>query len=129
MSRVLIVEDEPSLLKFLSQNLALRGWDVVAASDGQEGLRQAFECDPDLIMLDLMLPVVSGWEVLRCLAKEGVVGVVPVIVVTAASRDEDERRARALGATDYLVKPFGVPEMLRRIGAVSRAPSPAGRSA
>lgn len=118
MSRVLIVEDEPSLLKFLSQNLALRGWDVVVATDGERGLCEARESHPDLIMLDLMLPVLSGWEMLRQLGREGLLESVPVIVVTAASREEDEWRARNLGATDYLVKPFGVPEMLRRISTV-----------
>jgi DNA-binding response OmpR family regulator len=125
MARVLIIEDEPSLLKFLSQNLALRGWDVVAVADGQEGLRQARETRPDLILLDLMLPVVSGWEVLETLRQEGVLRSVPVIVVTAAARAEEERRARWLGATDYLLKPFGVPELLRRISAIVPAPVPA----
>lgn len=118
MPSVLIIEDEPSILKFLSQNLALRGWDVMVATDGAEGLRHALQEQTDLIMLDLMLPVMSGWDVLRRLDKEGVLRHVPVIVVTAASREEDERRARCLGATDYLVKPFGVPEMLRRISAI-----------
>lgn len=118
MASVLIIEDEPSILKFLSQNLALRGWDVVVATDGREGLCQAVVEPPDLIMLDLMLPVMSGWDVLKQLDQEGVLRRVPVIIVTAASREEDERRARRLGATDYLVKPFGVPEMLRRINAI-----------
>lgn len=118
MPRVLIVEDEPSILKFLSQNLALRGLDVVVATDGKEGLARALDSHPDLIMLDLMLPVMSGWDVLKGLEKEGVLRRVPVIVVTAASREEDELRARSLGATDYLVKPFGVPELLRRVGAL-----------
>ena len=118
MPRVLIVEDEPSILKFLSQNLVLRGFDVVVATDGREGLRQASECQLDLILLDLMLPLMSGWDVLKHLGRAGVLDRTPVIVVTAASREEDERRARSLGATDYLVKPFGVPEMLRRIHAV-----------
>ncbi len=118
MSRVLIVEDEPSILKLLSQNLALRGWDVVVATDGQEGLSQARNMYPDVIMLDLMLPVMSGWEVLKHLAREEILTYVPVIVVTAASREEDERRARGLGAADYLVKPFTITEMLSRISAL-----------
>ncbi len=122
MARVLIVEDEPSLLKFLSQNLALRGYDVVAAADGQQGLAQARSASPDLILLDLMLPGFSGWDVLKQLAREGILERTPVIVVTAASREEDEQRARMLGATDYLVKPFGVPEMLSRIRALLPAP-------
>lgn len=118
MARVLIAEDEPSILKFLVQNLVLRGYDVVAATDGRECLEQVRETMPDLIMLDLMLPGMSGWDVLKCLNKEKELQVIPVIVVTAASREEDERRARNLGATDYLVKPFGVPEMLGRIKAL-----------
>ena len=118
MARVLIVEDEPSLIKLLSQNLALRGYDVVVATDGEEGLTQARRSRHDLIMLDLMLPVLSGWEVLKLLGREGLLDRTPIIVVTAASREEDERRARGLGATDYLVKPFGIPELLRRIKAV-----------
>lgn len=118
MARVLIVEDEASILKFLSQNLILRGYDVIAAVDGREGLRYARQSAPELIMLDLMLPGMSGWDVLKHLGKDGILDTVPVIVVTAASREEDERRARNLGATDYLVKPFGVPEMLARIEAL-----------
>lgn len=118
MARVLVVEDEPSILKLLCQNLTLRGYDVVAATDGQSGLEQARSSQPDLIMLDLMLPAVSGWDVLKQLSREGILDGTPVIVVTAASREEDERRARVLGATDYLVKPFTISEMLRRIRAV-----------
>ncbi len=129
MPRVLIIEDEPSLVKFLSQNLALRGWDVVVATDGAEGLRQARDTHPDLIMLDLMLPVKSGWEVLETLRLERDLRSTPVIVVTAAAREEDERRARRLGATDYLLKPFGVPEMLRRINAVLNSPPRVTRTA
>ncbi len=122
-ARVLVVEDEPSILKLLTQNLALRGFDVVVATDGRQGLEQAREMVPDLIMLDLMLPVMSGWDVLKQLGREGVLERTPVIVVTAASREEDERRARSLGATDYLLKPFSIPEMLRRIQAVLPAPT------
>lgn len=118
MAKVLIIEDEPSILKFLSQNLALRGFDVVAATDGQEGLEQARASYHDLIMLDLMLPRISGWDILKHLAREGILNESPLIVVTAASREEDERRARLLGATDYLVKPFSVQEMLQRIRTV-----------
>ena len=122
MPRILVVEDEPSILKLLTQNLSLRGHDVTAATDGQEGLAQALHGPHDLILLDLMLPALSGWEVLKALGNDGVLGHVPVIVVTAAAREEDELRARLLGATDYLVKPFGVPELLRRISAVLPAP-------
>ena len=121
-ARILVVEDEPSLMKLLAQNLMLRGFDVVVAADGREGLVQARSAVPDLILLDLMLPVMNGWEVLKNLEKEGILMRTPVIVVTAASREEDERRARVLGASDYLVKPFGIPEMLRRIRAILPAP-------
>lgn len=123
MPRILIVEDEPSILKFLSQNLILRGFEVLAVTDGQSGLEQARGADPDLILLDLMLPVMSGWDVLKAMGREGILDRTPVIIVTAASRAEDERRARALGARDYLVKPFGVQEMLQRIRQL--VPTPA----
>lgn len=116
---MLVVEDEPSILKFLSQNLALRGFDVAVAIDGAQGLAEARTWKPDLILLDLMLPVMSGWDVLKALGREGLLERVPVIVVTAAVREEDERRARVLGATDYLVKPFGVLELLHRIRALA----------
>ena len=117
-ARILVVEDEPSILKLLAQNLTLRGFDVVVATNGRDGLVQARGAGPDLIMLDLMLPVMSGWEVLKHLGREGILERIPVIVVTAAAREEDEQRARGLGATDYLLKPFSVPEMLGRIKAL-----------
>jgi len=112
MCRVLVIEDEPSILKFLTQALLLTGFDVVAVTDGEAGLAEIRgETAFDVILLDLMMPVLSGWEVLARMENEGLLDEAPVIVVTASSQETDQRRARAMGAVDCLVKPFTVREM------------------
>lgn len=128
MARILVVEDEPSILKLISQNLTLRGFDIEIATDGETGLTRAREGKYDLILLDLMLPVISGWEVLRELGKQGILDRVPVIVVTAAAREEDEKRARSLGARDYLVKPFYIKELLQCVSTALSSHNQAGRN-
>jgi DNA-binding response OmpR family regulator len=115
--KLLIVEDEESIRFLLRQNMEFEGYDVVEAEDGEEGLRQAQSCDPDLILLDLMLPKMSGMEVCKRLRASG--NQVPIIMLTARGEQMDKVIGLKTGADDYLTKPFDVLELAARIEAIS----------
>jgi DNA-binding response OmpR family regulator len=115
MNRILLVEDDPAMAKGLSHNLAREGYDVVVASDGEEGLRAARAGGFDLVLLDLMLPKRSGFDVLKKLRADG--NGTPVVVLTARGAEEDKVRGLKLGADDYVTKPFGLRELLARVEA------------
>jgi DNA-binding response OmpR family regulator len=115
MSTVLVVDDEAPLREFVRKNLEARGYGVVTASDGAEALAAAERDAPDLIVLDLMLPVLDGFEVARRVrARSGV----PILALTALNEPRDEADARAAGVSDYLPKPFAVDELLQRVRAL-----------
>jgi DNA-binding response OmpR family regulator len=116
--KLLIVEDEESIRFLLRQNMEFEGYDVVEAEDGEEGLRQAQSCDPDLILLDLMLPKMSGMEVCKRLRASG--NQVPIIMLTARGEQMDKVIGLKTGADDYLTKPFDVLELAARIEAIIR---------
>lgn len=116
-SKVLIVEDDPTLLDVLRYNLSKEGYTVVTATDGGEALEVARRERPDLVLLDIMLPVMSGLEVCRILRKEMAV---PILMLTAKTEEIDKVVGLELGADDYLTKPFSVRELLARIGALLR---------
>jgi DNA-binding response OmpR family regulator len=118
---ILVVEDEPGIVDFVQRGLRRQGFEVAAAADGVSGLQQALEPEVELVVLDLMLPRLSGTEVLRTLHAQR--PELPVIVLTA--RDEVEERIAGLdgGAVDYLVKPFAVGELAARIRAQLRTAS------
>ncbi len=118
MGRILVIEDEPDLRAGLQHNLELEGFKVLTAADGREGLRKAKEGQASLILLDLMLPGMSGLEVLRHLREIG--RETPVIIISAKGQDRDKVQGLELGADDYLTKPFGLSELLARIRAVLR---------
>lgn len=122
MPRILIVDDEPEMVRGLTDNLRFEGYRTVAARDGREGLALALSEAPDLILLDVMMPGVSGWEVCRQLRQRGLD--VPIIMLTARGDEADRVRGLELGADDYLPKPFGLRELLARIRAVLRRPGP-----
>jgi DNA-binding response OmpR family regulator len=122
MPRILIVDDEPEMVRGLEDNLRFEGYQTVAARDGRQGLALALSEAPDLIILDIMMPGVSGWDVCRELRARGVD--VPVIMLTARGEEVDRVRGLELGADDYLAKPFGLRELLARIRAVLRRPGP-----
>ncbi|MBD2394482.1 response regulator transcription factor [Cyanobacterium aponinum FACHB-4101] len=113
MSKILVVEDEQKLAKFLELELQYEGYEVAIASDGKEGLKVAQKINPDLILLDWMLPQMSGFDVCRQLRSLGCM--IPIILLTA--RDEINDRVAGLdaGADDYIVKPFGIEELLSRL--------------
>jgi DNA-binding response OmpR family regulator len=122
MSCVLVIEDEALILKGLRDNLEFEGYRVIEASDGEIGLRLAREHRPDLIVLDLMLPRLSGYEVCRRLRAEKID--VPILVLTARGEEVDRVLGLDLGADDYVTKPFSVPEVLARIRALLRRVHP-----
>jgi DNA-binding response OmpR family regulator len=114
---VLIVEDEPALASSLSYNLRRDGFNVVSASDGVAGLREARRIRPDVVVLDLMLPKMDGLEVCRRLRAESSV---PILMLTAKSEELDKVVGLEVGADDYLTKPFGMRELMARVRALLR---------
>jgi len=118
MKRVLVVEDNPDLAFGLRNSLEIAGYEVIVASDGLAGVQQARTTDPDVLVLDLMLPGMDGYHVLRTLRDEGVA--VPVLILTARGEEADKVLGFRLGADDYVTKPFGVLELLARIEALLR---------
>jgi two-component system OmpR family response regulator len=115
--RLLVVEDEPDLLASLARALREDGYAVDAAEDGEEGLFKAESCGYDAILLDVMLPGIDGWELLRRLRKTKKT---PVLMLTARDAVKDRVRGLDTGADDYLVKPFDVDELLARVRALIR---------
>ena len=117
--RILVVEDDPTIREGLTDALRSEGYEVLAAPDGDTGLRLGLTEDPDLVVLDLMLPGLDGFAVLERLRKDGVE--TPILVLTARGLEEDKVRGLDLGADDYVVKPFGLSELLARIRSRLRA--------
>ncbi|MCK6589367.1 MAG: response regulator transcription factor [Polyangiaceae bacterium] len=123
--KVLVVEDDPSIAMGLELNLMAEGYAVTTASDGEEGLRLARGGTIDLIILDVMLPRINGFEVVRLLRSEG--HHVPVIMLSARGAEMDKVMGLELGAEDYITKPFGLAEFLARVRAVFRREGRGGR--
>ena len=113
--RILIVEDEKNIVDILSFNLGREGYDTLEALDGKTGLQLALEQDPDLILLDLMLPEMNGFDVCRALREKG--RTTPVIMLTAREEEADKVLGLELGADDYITKPFSMRELLARVKA------------
>ncbi len=118
MKRVLVVEDNADLAYGLRNNLEIEGYKVDVAGDGTRGLALARTAGPDIIILDLMLPGMDGFRVLRALRDEG--RRLPILVLTARGEESDKVRGLRLGADDYVTKPFGVLELLARVEALLR---------
>src|SRR5262245_23900422 len=118
--RVLIVEDERDLVDGLVYNLQREGYETAVAHDGQEGLRKAQTLLPDLVLLDVMLPGLSGTEICRELRAGERTRTIPIIILSARSEETDQEIGFTLGADDYVTKPFGVRLLLQRIKAVLR---------
>jgi len=117
VTRVLIVDDDPAIRRSLQRNLSARGYDVAAYETGEEALRSAGEESPDLMILDLMLPGISGADVCRQLRTETSA---PILMLSARGEERAKVHALDLGADDYLTKPFGMDELLARIRALLR---------
>jgi DNA-binding response OmpR family regulator len=123
MSRVLVVEDEAAILQGLRDNLEFEGYQVFTAADGVAGLDLIRKHDPHLIVLDLMLPGLSGYELCRKLRADGVT--TPILMLTARGEEADRVLGLDLGADDYVTKPFSVRELMARVRALLRRGSPA----
>jgi DNA-binding response OmpR family regulator len=121
--RILVVEDDSSLARVLCDNLVYEGFDVVLAGDGNTALRQHQSFNPDLVLLDLTLPGLDGFEVCRRINREQ--SGTAIIVLTARAQKEDKIQGLRLGADDYITKPFALDELLARIDAVLRRVHPA----
>lgn len=123
-SKVLIVEDDKTLLSVLEYNLAKEGYDAITAADGAQALESARTNRPDLIILDIMLPKINGFEVCRILRKEMTV---PILILTAKEEEIDKVVGLDLGADDYMTKPFRMRELLARIRAILRRTEMVGK--
>ena len=117
-AKILIVEDDPSIRFGLEKNLAYEGYSVVSTDDGDRGLELAFEDPPDLIVLDLMLPGVNGFEICRSVRKHD--SAVAILILSAKGLETDKVLGLDVGADDYVTKPFSVKEVLARVRALLR---------
>jgi DNA-binding response OmpR family regulator len=115
---VLIIEDDAAMLRGLKDNFAYAGYNVITADDGEKGLDAALEAQPDLIILDIMLPKINGYEICRLLRAEKLE--IPIIMLTAKGEESDIILGLNLGADDYVTKPFSIKELLARANAFLR---------
>ena len=122
-SRILIVDDEADLVAVLRVGLEIEGFDVIEASDGEEGLRLARDKKPSLMLLDLMLPKLDGYKVCRMLKLDERFRHIPIIILSARAQDEDRRLALEMGADQYLTKPYEVKELIQHIRQRLRMPT------
>jgi two-component system, OmpR family, alkaline phosphatase synthesis response regulator PhoP len=118
MSRILVIEDNRDLAFGLRNNLEIEGYEVETAEDGRVGLEAFVRVNPDLVILDLMLPELDGFRVLRSLRKNG--HTIPILILTAKGEEADKVRGLRMGADDYVTKPFGLLELLARVEALLR---------
>ena len=117
MSTILLVEDDPDIRHLVSYKLAKAGFDVVEVADGFAALRAARETPPDLVLLDVRMPRMSGIEVCRELRAGPLAATVPIIMLTGRSRPQDLEQGYAAGATEYIVKPFSPRDLQERVEA------------
>ena len=118
METILIIEDDATMLRGLKDNFEFKGYRVLTAADGEEGLEAALSHKPDLIVLDIMLPKINGYEVCRLIRKEDLE--MPIIMLTAKGEESDIVLGLNLGADDYVTKPFSIKELLARTAAFLR---------
>jgi DNA-binding response OmpR family regulator len=127
MPKVLIVEDDPAMATALKDGFTYEGYDVELAQDGEAGLKAARTVAPDIVVLDVMLPKMSGLDVCKRLRSEG--SALPIIMLTARGQEIDKVLGLKLGADDYLTKPFGFMELIARVEALLRRTSAGARNA
>jgi DNA-binding response OmpR family regulator len=118
VSRILIVEDDPDIRELTALKLTLEGHEVHVESDGEGGLVAARELVPDLVVLDWMMPKLTGIEVCQALRADPPTATLPIILLTAKAQEADVQRGFAAGADDYISKPFSPPELASRVNAV-----------
>jgi DNA-binding response OmpR family regulator len=115
---ILIIEDDSTMLRGLKDNITFKGYQVKTAKDGESGLNEALNSRPDLILLDIMLPGINGYEICRLLRAEGLD--MPIIMLTAKGQESDIILGLNLGADDYVTKPFNIQELMARVNAFLR---------
>lgn len=123
MSLILVVEDDAAILRGLADNLRFESYTVLTAADGESGYRLILEKKPDLVILDLMLPKLSGYEICRKVRAAGIQ--TPILMLTARGEEADRILGLDLGADDYVVKPFSIRELMARVRAILRRANPA----
>lgn len=122
--RILIVEDEKAIVEVVSRTLRRHGYETASAADGDSALEMAFSLRPDLVILDLMLPKMDGWEVCRRLKADRQTASVPVLMLTARREERDVVEGLEIGADDYMKKPFSLSELAARVKALLRRSDP-----
>jgi DNA-binding response OmpR family regulator len=120
-ARVLVVDDEADLVRVLEFGLKARGYEVISASDGQEGLKKARETKPDIILLDLMLPKLDGYKVCRLLKFDERFKHIPIIILSARTQEGDQTLAMEMGANRFITKPYDFSEVLGHIEALLKS--------
>jgi two-component system KDP operon response regulator KdpE len=113
--KILAIHDDPLMLQLIRDGLELVGYEVITTLDGESGLEQLRESQPDLVILDVLTPQMNGWEICRRIRS---ISTVPIIIVTALGAEEDIVKGLNMGADDYLVKPFDLKELQTRVGAI-----------
>ena len=121
--RILLVDDEPSIVKMVGKRLEVEGFDVIAAVDGQEGLTKAQRDAPQLIILDLMLPKLNGYEVCTMLKQDTRYQQIPIILFTAKASEKDEKLGMECGANAYIRKPFRAQDLMEKIRSLISTPA------
>jgi len=125
MAKILLVEDNEMNRDMLSRRLERKGYEVVIAVDGQKAIDLAASVKPDLILMDMSLPIIDGWEATRRLKADALTKPIPIIALTAHAMPEDERRAREAGCNDYDTKPIELPRLMGKIEALLGSAGPA----
>jgi len=116
--RVLLVDDEPTIIKMVGKRLELAGYEVLVATDGEDAITKATLGKPDVVLLDLMLPKKSGFEVCAAIRRDPALKNVPIIIFTGKGQEMDERLCREIGASAYITKPHGSKALLEQVEAL-----------
>jgi len=122
--KIFIIEDEPSIIQLVQHNLEKEGFIIASSENGNEGLKQLKKFEPNLLLLDWMLPDLSGIEICKNIRKDNKFKTLPIIMLTAKGEEEDKIKGLESGADDYLTKPFSYKELLARIKAILRRSNP-----
>ena len=118
MSRVLIADDEPHIRKLVSFSLGNHGYEVLEATDGEEAVRIATETMPDLILMDVMMPVMTGYDAVRKLKSEPTTADIPIVMLSAKSQKAEQEEGLSCGAREYICKPFTPKDLVQRVDVI-----------
>lgn len=124
MAKVLVVDDEPNIVLSLEFLMEQAGFEVVTAEDGEQALARVDDSQPDLLLLDISLPGISGFDVLERLRSQEVTAQLPIIMLTAHGRDVEREKGMALGADDYITKPFSTQSLVEKVKALLNEEQP-----